>query len=426
MASNSQSKNLFSRVVITGMGAVTPLALNMDDTWKGLLEGRSGINTIQKFDTSELRCKYAGEVKNFDPTNYMDRKEARRLDIHIQFAIAAAKEAVADSGIDFSKEEPANCGVIVGSAIGGVWSFDEGYETVRTKGLGRIGPFLVPNLLADAVSGVLAIQYGLRGINHAVISACATGTSASGEAYEAIRRGDADVIITGGAEAAVTPMFVSAFDIMGALSVTSEDPTASCRPFDSSRDGFVMSEGAAILVMESEEHALARGAKIYAEVIGFGSSNDAHHMAQPHPEGQGAIDAMRMALRKAEKFHGVAADQVDYINAHGTATRLNDKTETGAIKHVLGEHAYNVKISSTKSMLGHMLGGAGAIEAAICAKSIENGIVPPTINLHNQDPECDLYYVPNIAEPTNVKVTLSNSFGFGGHNACIMLRKYEA
>ena len=426
MASNSQSKNVFSRVVITGMGAVTPLALNMDDTWKGLLEGRSGINTIQKFDTSELRCKYAGEVKNFDPTNYMDRKEARRLDIHIQFAIAAAKEAVADSGIDFSKEEPANCGVIVGSAIGGVWSFDEGYETVRTKGLGRIGPFLVPNLLADAVSGVLAIQYGLRGINHAVISACATGTSASGEAYEAIRRGDADVIITGGAEAAVTPMFVSAFDIMGALSVTSEDPTASCRPFDSSRDGFVMSEGAAILVMESEEHALARGAKIYAEVIGFGSSNDAHHMAQPHPEGQGAIDAMRMALRKAEKFHGVAADQVDYINAHGTATRLNDKTETGAIKHVLGEHAYNVKISSTKSMLGHMLGGAGAIEAAICAKSIENGIVPPTINLHNQDPECDLYYVPNIAEPTNVKVTLSNSFGFGGHNACIMLRKYEA
>ena len=426
MASNSQSKNLFSRVVITGMGAVTPLALNMDDTWKGLLEGRSGINTIQKFDTSELRCKYAGEVKNFDPTNYMDRKEARRLDIHIQFAIAAAKEAVADSGIDFSKEEPANCGVIVGSAIGGVWSFDEGYETVRTKGLGRIGPFLVPNLLADAVSGVLAIQYGLRGINHAVISACATGTSASGEAYEAIRRGDADVIITGGAEAAVTPMFVSAFDIMGALSVTSEDPAASCRPFDSSRDGFVMSEGAAILVMESEEHALARGAKIYAEVIGFGSSNDAHHMAQPHPEGQGAIDAMRMALRKAEKFHGVAADQVDYINAHGTATRLNDKTETGAIKHVLGEHAYNVKISSTKSMLGHMLGGAGAIEAAICAKSIENGIVPPTINLHNQDPECDLYYVPNIAEPTNVKVTLSNSFGFGGHNACIMLRKYEA
>lgn len=426
MASNSQSKNVFSRVVITGMGAVTPLALNMDDTWKGLLEGRSGINTIQKFDTSELRCKYAGEIKNFDPTNYMDRKEARRLDIHIQFAIAAAKEAVADSGIDFSKEEPANCGVIVGSAIGGVWSFDEGYETVRTKGLGRIGPFLVPNLLADAVSGVLAIQYGLRGINHAVISACATGTSASGEAYEAIRRGDADVIITGGAEAAVTPMFVSAFDIMGALSVTSEDPTASCRPFDSSRDGFVMSEGAAILVMESEEHALARGAKIYAEVIGFGSSNDAHHMAQPHPEGQGAIDAMRMALRKAEKFHGVAADQVDYINAHGTATRLNDKTETGAIKHVLGEHAYNVKISSTKSMLGHMLGGAGAIEAAICAKSIENGIVPPTINLHNQDPECDLYYVPNIAEPTNVKVTLSNSFGFGGHNACIMLRKYEA
>lgn len=426
MASNSQSKNVFSRVVITGMGAVTPLALNMDDTWKGLLEGRSGINTIQKFDTSELRCKYAGEIKNFDPTNYMDRKEARRLDIHIQFAIAAAKEAVADSGIDFSKEEPANCGVIVGSAIGGVWSFDEGYETVRTKGLGRIGPFLVPNLLADAVSGVLAIQYGLRGINHAVISACATGTSASGEAYEAIRRGDADVIITGGAEAAVTPMFVSAFDIMGALSVTSEDPAASCRPFDSSRDGFVMSEGAAILVMESEEHALARGAKIYAEVIGFGSSNDAHHMAQPHPEGQGAIDAMRMALRKAEKFHGVAADQVDYINAHGTATRLNDKTETGAIKHVLGEHAYNVKISSTKSMLGHMLGGAGAIEAAICAKSIENGIVPPTINLHNQDPECDLYYVPNIAEPTNVKVTLSNSFGFGGHNACIMLRKYEA
>lgn len=426
MASNTNSQNGFSRVVITGMGAVTPLALTMSETWQGLLAGRSGINTIQKFDTSELRCKYAGEVKNFDPSNYMDRKEARRLDIHIQYAIAAAKEAVTDAGIDFSKEEPANCGVIVGSAIGGVWSFDDGYETVRTKGLGRIGPFLVPNLLADAVSGVLAIQYGLRGINQAVISACATGTSASGEAYETIRRGDAEVIITGGAEAAVTPMFVSAFDIMGALSVTSPDPASACRPFDSTRDGFVMSEGAAILIMESEEHALARGAKIYAEVVGFGSSNDAHHMAQPHPEGQGAIDAMRMALRKAQKFHGVAPEQVDYINAHGTATRLNDKTETSAIKHVLGEHAYNVKISSTKSMLGHMLGGAGAIEAMICAKSIENGIVPPTINLHDQDPECELYYVPNQAEKTEVKVTLSNSFGFGGHNACIMLRKYEA
>ncbi|MFN8442163.1 MAG: beta-ketoacyl-ACP synthase II [Caldilineaceae bacterium] len=424
MATDSHSKNGYARVVITGIGAVTPLALTMRDTWSGLLEGRSGINTIQKFDTSQLRCKYAGEVKGFDPTNYMDRKEARRLDVFIQYAMVATQEAVADAGIDFSKENPTSCGVVASSAIGGVWSFDDGYETMRNKGLGRINPFLVPNLLVDAVTGRLAIEYGLRGINQAITSACATGTSASGEAYEIIRRGDADVLITGGAEAAVTPMFVSAFDIMGALSVTSTDPAASCRPFDRDRDGFVMSEGAAILIMESEEHALARGAKIYAEVIGFGSSNDAHHMAQPHPEGQGAMDAMRMALRKAER-NGVKSDEIDYINAHGTATRLNDKIETNAIKQVLGEHAYNIKISSTKSMLGHMLGGAGAIEAAICAKAIENGIVPPTINLHNPDPECDLYYVPNQAEATTVKVAMSNSFGFGGHNACIVLRKYE-
>ncbi len=422
--SNNHSNNGYQRVVITGMGAVTPLALTMRETWDGLIAGRPGVKAITKFDTSELRCKYSGEVIGFDPTNYMDRKEARRLDVHIQFAIAAAQEAVADAGIDFKNEDPTLCGVIVGSAIGGVISFDEGYETVRNKGLSRISPFMVPNLLVDAVSGRLAMEFNIRGINHAIVSACATGTSAAGEAYEVIRRGDADIILTGGAEAAITPMFVSAFEIMGALSTHGTDPAQASRPFDSDRDGFVMSEGAALLVLENEEHARARGAKIYAEVIGFGSSNDAHHMAQPHPEGLGAMDAMRMALRKAQR-NGVQIEEIDYINAHGTATRLNDKTETMAIKQVLGEHAYHVKISSTKSMLGHMLGGAGAIEAAICAKTIETGIIAPTINLHNPDPDCDLYYTPHKSERADVQVTMSNSFGFGGHNACIMLRKYE-
>lgn len=421
-ASNGHSHP--QRVVITGIGAVTPLGLTTGATWEGLLAGRSGIGPITRFDASDLRTNFAGEVKDFDPSNYMDRKEARRLDPYIQFALAAAQEAIADAKLDVSKEESNRIGCIVGSGIGGMQSTTEGYETASSKGLRRVSPFMVPNMLVDSAAGKIAIEYNIHGVNHAVVSACASGTSACGEAFEVLRRGDADVMVAGGAEAAVSPVIMAGFDVMGALSQRNDDPQAACRPFDVDRDGFVLSEGAAIVIMETEEHALARGAHIYAEVIGYGSSADAYSMAAPHETGRGAIDAMSMALRKAAGY-GVQPKDIDYINAHGTSTRLNDKTETMAIKHVLGEHAYNVKISSTKSMTGHLLGGAGALETVICAKVIGEGIVPPTINLDNQDPECDLSYTPHQPIQAKVDVTLSNSFGFGGHNATIMLRRYS-
>lgn len=411
------------RVVITGIGAITPLGLSVDETWQGLLAGRSGIDHISRFDTSELRTTFAGEVRNFDPQNYMDRKEARRMDPYIQYALAATKEAIADAKLDLTVEEPNRIGVIVGSGVGGLQTTLENQALINEKGLRKISPFMVPNMLVDSASGRIAIEYNLHGLNHAVVSACASGTSACGEAFEALRRGDADAMVAGGAEAAITPLIMAGFDIMGALSQYNENPAAACRPFDNSRDGFVVSEGSAIVIMETEEHAKARGAHIYAEVIGYGSSNDAYHMAAPHQRGRGAVDAMRMALRKAAGY-GVAPEAVDYINAHGTATRLNDVGETIAIKEVFGEHAYNVHISSTKSMIGHLLSGAGAIETIVCAKAIQDSKIPPTINLNTPDPECDLNYTPLHAQPVDVRVTLSNSFGFGGHNACIMLRKY--
>ena len=413
-----------TRVVITGMGAITPLGLSMQETWDALLQGRSGIDHITRFDTSELRTTFAGEVKGFDPSNYMDRKEARRLDPIIQYALAASKEAIADAGIDLAAETPNRVGCIVATGVGGLQSTLEAQETARTKGLRRVSPFLIPNMLVDSPAGKLAIEYNLHGPNHAVVSACASGTSAAGEAFEVIRRDDADVMLVGGGEAGIVPIIVAGFDIMGALSQRNDDPAGACRPFSADRDGFVMSEGCAMMVMEKLEHALARGARIYAEVIGYGSSADAYHMAAPHETGRGAVDAMRMALRKARAY-GVMPEDVDYINAHGTATLLNDKGETIAIKEVFGEHAYKVDISSTKSMLGHMLGGAGAIETMICAKTITEGVIAPTINLHTQDPECDLNYTPLTAKQADVRVTLSNSFGFGGHNACIMLRRYD-
>jgi 3-oxoacyl-[acyl-carrier-protein] synthase II len=330
---------------------------------------------------------------------------------------------VADAAIDLSAEEPRRVGVVVGTGIGGLQSTLDGAQVAQTKGLRKVSPFMIPNMLVDSAAGKIAIEYNVHGPNHAVVSACASGTSACGEAFEMIRRDDADVVIVGGAEAALVPMILSAFDVMGALSQNNENPAAACRPFDVDRDGFVMSEGAVILIMESAAHAQARKARIYAEVIGYGSSADAYSMAAPHETGRGAVDAMSMALRKAAAY-GVLPEHVDYINAHGTSTRLNDVTETWAIKHVLGEHAYNTKISSTKSMTGHLLGGAGALETAICAKVIQEGKIPPTINLDNQDPDCDLDYTPLVAREADVQVTLSNSFGFGGHNACIMLRRF--
>lgn len=413
------------RVVITGLGAITPLGLSVEETWAGLLAGRSGIDFIDRFDTSQLRTRFAGQVKAFDPQNYMDRKEARRLDLYIQYALAATKEAVGDARLELSEETPNRVGCIIGSGIGGILSTLENQATSEEKGLMRISPFMVPNLLVDSAAGKVAIEYNLHGVNHAVVSACASGTAACGEAFEVLRRGDADVMIAGGAEAAIAPLIMAGFDVMGALSQHNENPAGACRPFDRNRDGFVVSEGSAILVLETAEHARARGARVYAEVIGYGSSADAYHMAAPHTQGRGAVDAMRMALRKANEY-GESPEAINYINAHGTATRLNDVGETLAIKTVLGEHAYHLRVSSTKSMLGHLLGGAGAIETIVCAKTIDEQIIPPTINLYDQDPECDLNYTPLVAQPAEVRVTLSNSFGFGGHNACIMLRRYEA
>ena len=396
----------------------------MASTWEALLAGRSGIDHITKCDTGDLRVTIAGEVRGFDGTSFLSRKEARRVDLYIQYALAATQEAVADAALNLAEEEPMRVGVVVGSAMGGMQATLESTEVAQTKGLRRVSPFMIPNLLVDSAAGKIAIEFQAHGINHAVVSACATGTAACGEGFEILRRGDADVMIVGGSEATILPEVVAGFEMMGALSQHSADPQAASRPFDRGRDGFVMSEGAAILILETEQHALARGARIYAEVVGYGSRADAHHMVAPHESGRGAIGAMEMALRKASHY-GVQGLDIDYINAHGTSTPLNDKMETAAIKEVLGEHAYRVIISGTKSMTGHMLGTAGALETIICAKVIQTGEVPPTINLDDPDPECDLDYTPHHARSATVDVALSNSFGFGGHNASIILRRYQ-
>lgn len=413
-----------SRVVITGMGAITPVGLSTDDAWDAAINGQSGIAPITQFDASELRTHFAGEVRGFDPSNYLDKKDARRLDPVIHFTVAATQEAMKDSAINVDNEDPRRFGVIIASGVGGIQATLEAQQVAVDKGYNRVSPFMIPNLLIDSAAGKIAIEYGLHGLNHSVVSACSSGSLACGEAYEVIRRGDADVMLVGGSEAAVVPNIVAGFDVMGALSRHNDDPAGACRPFDANRDGFVISEGSVMFVMESEEHARARGAKIYAEVIGYGCSADAYHMAAPHETGRGAVDAMRMALRKAADY-GISPDDVDYINAHGTATRLNDKGETTAIKETFGKHAYDLSISSTKSMTGHLLAGAGALEVLFCAKAVETGVIPPTINYETPDPDCDLDYTPNKAKKVDAKVTLSNNFGFGGHNACIMLRNYS-
>lgn len=412
------------RVVITGVGAVTPLGLNVDETWQNLLAGKSGIDYFSRFDTNDMKTTFGGEVKNFAPEDYLDRKEVRRMDPYIQFAMVASAEAVRDADLDFSQEDGSRVGVIIGSGVGGIQTILESHDVMTARGVRRINPFMIPNILVDSAAGRVAIEYGLQGPNFAVVNACASGTAAAGEAFELIRRGDADVVIAGGSEAALVPVIVGGFDVTNAMSRRNDDPARACRPFDVDRDGFVMSEGSAILVLESLEHAQARGARIYAEVIGYGNTADAQSMVAPHDQALGAIGSMRMALRKAAQY-GVSAKDVDYINAHGTSTPLNDPLETLAIKEVLGEHAYSLRVSSTKSMLGHLLAAAGAIEAIVCAKTIQTGWIPPTINLDSQDPACDLNYTPNQAVQTKVRVTMSNSFGFGGHNSCIMLREYE-
>jgi 3-oxoacyl-[acyl-carrier-protein] synthase II len=388
--------------------------------WNCIQTGQSGVDRITHYDTSEFECKIAGEVKGFDGAQRFGNREARRMDRCTQFALAAAIEALQDSGLEINPENRDRIGVVIGTGIGGIGTLFEQVKVFLERGATRVSPFLVPMMLPDTPAGMIAIYFGMRGINMAVVTACATGTNAVGEASEAIRRGHADAMLAGGTEAAIIPIAMAGLGVMGALSNHNEEPQRASRPFDLYRDGFVMGEGAAVLVLESLEHAQARGAHILAEVSGYGSSNDAYHISAPSENGAGAALCMRMALDHA----GLDLTSIDYINAHGTSTLLNDKSETAAIKTVFGEQAYNIPISSTKSMTGHLLGAAGALEAAIAVKTIQDCLLPPTINYETPDPECDLDYVPNSSRPANVQHVMSNSFGFGGHNATIILSRY--
>jgi 3-oxoacyl-[acyl-carrier-protein] synthase II len=409
------------RVVVTGLGAITPVGNDVEHTWEALKAGQSGIEHITQFDTSDLQTQFAGEVKGFDAQERFGRKEARRMDRVTQFAMDACSQAMADSRLLQNGIDRDRVGVVVSSAVGGINTLLEQYDVFKSRGPRRINPFFIPMMLADTPSAQVAMEYGLRGPNMSVITACATGTNAVGEAFEMVARGAADAMLTGGAEAALNPVTIAGFNVMGALSTRNEDPSGASRPFDAGRDGFVASEGTAVLMIESLEHALARGATIYAEIVGYGTSSDANHMAAPLESGEGARLAMQAALDRA----GLDSEEIDYINAHGTGTRLNDPIETRAIKTLMGEHAYNIAVSSSKSMTGHLLGGAGALEALICVKVLKDGIIPPTINYDTPDPDCDLDYVPNEARQADVRVAMSNSFGFGGHNACVVLRRYE-
>jgi 3-oxoacyl-[acyl-carrier-protein] synthase II len=405
------------RVVVTGLGAVTPLGNDVPSTWKAVLEGVSGVDRIHLFDPSELKTQFAAEVKDFDPTRVMSRREARKVDRFTQFAQAAASEAVADAGLDMAAENTGQVGVLVGSAVGGISSLLEQAERMRVRGARHVSPFLIPALMMNAAAGQIAIAFGLQGPNLAVATACATGSHAIGEAAAIVGRGDAQVMLAGGSEAGIVPVAIAGFNVMGALSTRNEDPQGACRPFEANRDGFVMGEGAAMLVLESLAHARARGARIYGEVLGYGASADAFHITAPAQDGVGAAMAMRKALQQAD----IPPEGVDYINAHGTGTLLNDVSETAAIKMVFGEHAYRLAISSTKSMTGHLLGAAGAVEAIFCLLAMRDETLPPTINHETPDPDCDLDYVPNVPRQATVNTAMSNSFGFGGHNAALVL-----
>jgi 3-oxoacyl-[acyl-carrier-protein] synthase II len=403
------------RVVVTGLGAVTPLGLDARSTWDAAVSGRSGVDWIRSFDASDYPVRIASEVKGFEPAEVVGPKDARRLERNVVLAVAAAREAWADAGIDGI--DPARAGILVGSAIGGIMGVLEQDDVRRERGHSRVSPWFLPNVLVDSASGQIAIDLGLRGPNYAPVSACATGSHAVGEGAETIRRGDADVILAGGTEACMHPVILAGFCAMRGLVAEEEDPTRASRPFDATRAGFVMGEGACVMVLEELEHAVERGARIYAEVLGYGTSNDAHHMAQPDPASVGVAEMMRSALTRS----GVEPEQVGYINAHGTSTPYNDRDETNAIKLVFGDHAYSLAVSSTKSVMGHLFGAAGAVEAMMCVRALHEGVLPPTINYRTPDPECDLDYVPNEARTVQVDVALSNAMGLGGHNACVLL-----
>ena len=409
------------RVAITGLGAVTPLGNDLPSTWAGLTGGRSGIAEIQAFDPSDFPVKIAGEVKDYDPTGATAPKEMRKLDRNVLFALTAAKEALADADMNGHRYEPERLGVIVGNCIGGFNELMRQYDVLRERGPDRVSPTFLANVLVDSASGQLAIELGFRGPNYAVVSACATGSHALGEAAELVRRGDADAVIAGGTESCIHPLILAGFCSMRGLAAGDGDAAKAARPFDARREGFVMAEGAAVFVLEELEAARARGARVYAEVLGYGASNDAHHMLQPDPESGGVVSMMRAALDRA----GVDPNQVDYINAHGTGTPLGDLAETQAIKEVFGDHAYELAVSSTKSMLGHMFGAAGAIEAMACVLAIHEGVLPPTINYEEPDPDCDLDYVPNEAREAHVRVALSNAMGLGGHNGCVLIGRVD-
>jgi len=404
------------RVVITGIGAVTSLSCKVDDLWRKLLRGESGVHELKAFDTTDFKVKFGGDIHDWSVDGYIDRKEEKRIDRFTQFALVAGIDAVNDSGIDFGKEDLFRCGVILGSGIGGLNEIETQHERLLTKGPDKVSAFTIPKLMVNAASGHVSIRYGLRGPNYAVATACASATNAMGDAFKSIQYDDADIMMTGGTEAACTPMGLSGFANMKALSERHDDPAGASRPFDADRDGFVLSEGAGLLVFEELEHAKARGAKIYAEVLGYGASADGGHITQPDAEGTGAAKAMAGALRDAK----LNPDAIDYINAHGTSTPLGDKAETIAIKTVFGDHARKVSISSTKSQLGHLLGASGGVEMVICMMALKEGVCPPTINYTTPDPACDLDYTPNEPRQRPLKIVMSNSFGFGGHNASII------
>jgi 3-oxoacyl-[acyl-carrier-protein] synthase II len=405
------------RVVITGLGTVNSLSSELRPFWDGLLSGKSGVGPIEQFDTCAFKVKFGGEVKNWSPEPVLEAKAARRLDRFAQFAMVAAIAAVMDSGLDFSREDPFRCGTIFGSGIGGLNEFEEQHGRYRDSGPGKISPFVIPKMIVNAAPGNISIHFGLRGPNTAVSTACASAAHACGDAMHAIQRDHADVMISGGSEAGITPMGLGGFISARALSMRNDNPPAASRPFDRDRDGFVLSEGAGVIVLEELEHARKRGAKIYAELLGCGSTADAHHITAPPPDGSGAAHAMKVALQDAR----TDPKDVQYVNAHGTSTELGDVAETKALKHVFGEHARRLMVSSTKSMLGHLLGASGGVELIATALAIKHSVVHPTINLDNADPECDLDYVPKAAREVRVRRAISNSFGFGGHNCCLVV-----
>jgi 3-oxoacyl-[acyl-carrier-protein] synthase II len=407
------------RVAVTGLGAVTPLGNDARSTWRAAVAGESGIDWIRAFDASELPVRVAAEVKDFDASHVASPKEVRKLERNVLLSLGAAREAMGDAGLNGF--DPTRVGVVFGTAIGGVSGILEQEEVRRERGPDRVSPNFLPNVLVDSASGQLAISLGLKGPNYAVVSACATGSHAIGEAAELIKRGDADAVLAGGAEACMHPLILAGFTAMRGLAVEEEDPPRASRPFDATRAGFVMGEGACVLLLEELEAARARGATLYAEVLGYGASNDAHHMAQPEPEATGVAEMMRAALRRAD----VAPERVGYINAHGTSTPLGDLAETRAIKAVFGTHAYDLAVSSTKSMMGHTFGAAGAIEAMMCVLAVHEGVIPPTINYRDPDPDCDLDYVPNEAREAQIDVALSNAMGLGGHNGCVLVGRIE-